>query len=91
MPPTRTTNSCPIARQASGATCTAMLDRLSPVMKNGDASVMMTTRRTRISAGPSRMTRSATLSVFSDASVGPCPTTGAALAMNDGLPDTAGA
>ena len=58
IPPTRITNSWPIARHASGATCTATLERLSPVRKNGEASVMMITSSTRISAGPTRITRS---------------------------------
>jgi hypothetical protein len=68
IPPTRTTNSCPIARHASGATCTAMFERLSPVMKNGDASVMVITSRRRISPGPNRMTFSAAFSVRSELS-----------------------
>jgi len=86
IPPTRITNSWPIARHASGATCTAILERLSPVMKNGDASVMVTTSRTRISAGPSRITRRAALSVRSGVPACPRPNAEAAVAMSSGLP-----
>lgn len=61
IPPTRITNSWPMARQASGATWTKTFERLSPVRKKGDASVMITTSSPRISAGPTDMTRRAAL------------------------------
>jgi hypothetical protein len=44
----------------------AMLESLSPVRKNGDASVMITISSARISAGPNRMTRSERLSPRSE-------------------------
>ena len=81
MPPTRITNSCPTARHASGATCTARLERLSPVRKNGDTSVMITTSSARISAGPTRITRRTRLSPCSEDPPILRPSAGAAVLM----------
>ena len=84
IPPTRITNSWPIARHASGATWTATLERLSPVRKNGDAMLMMTSRAIRISAGPSRITLSARFSACSEPAL-VRPIAGAAV-LNADLP-----
>jgi len=52
IPPTRITNSWPMASAASGATCTSRFFRLSTVRKNGVSSVSTSANNTRIRGGP---------------------------------------